>query len=116
MDALAKYIESKWIEDMSWDNYGPGYKLDSNSIPILDKDGKVIELRQWSVDHIHCIDDFDLLNKSDFNMVNHYTNLLPMWTKDNSSKGNKTELSPKFHKHLLEKYKDLNILIKEDIS
>lgn len=77
-----KYIESKWPSDgsMSWDNYGR-------------KNGK----RTWHIDHIVPIDHFrEELNSFDKAKVrrtslllNHYTNLFPMWGPENQSKGAK---------------------------
>jgi len=63
-DFLVSYIESKFKEGMSWDNYG-----------------------EWHIDHIYPISlatDLDHMTK-----LNHYTNLQPLWKTENLSKGNK---------------------------
>lgn len=57
------YMESKFQPGMSWDNYGP--KKD-----------------QWSIDHIVALSTVNLNNRDSFLMVNHYTNLRPLWNKD----------------------------------
>lgn len=65
---LLKYIENLFEEGMTLENYGNG-------------EGK------WNIDHIipisEAIDDTDLEN------LNHYSNLQPMWSIENSRKGNK---------------------------
>lgn len=58
------YIESKWIEGMSWSNYGKGKGC-------------------WNIDHIRPLDGVNDEGKS------HYSNLQPLWLEDNSRKGNK---------------------------
>ena len=59
-----KYLESKFIDDMSWDNYG-----------------------RWHLDHIKPIslakDEDEVYN------LNHYTNFQPLWMLDNLKKSNK---------------------------
>lgn len=52
---------------MSWDNYGK-------------KDG-------WSIDHIIPLISANLEDRQDLIKVCHYTNLRPLWTKDNCIKG-----------------------------
>lgn len=64
---LIKHIESQWELGMSWLNYG-------------NREG------QWSIDHIF---PFHLCNKDDLDEIvhkNHWTNLRPMWHKDNVSR------------------------------
>jgi hypothetical protein len=68
-DEFKTHIESKFYhntetgEVMSWDNYGKG---------------------GWEIDHIEplCI----ATNVSDLERLSHYTNLQPLWAKDNNSK------------------------------
>lgn len=57
---LVEYLEKHFTDGMSWDNYG-----------------------QWHIDHIIPLSKFK--GKS----PNHYTNLQPLWAKDNWSKGAK---------------------------
>lgn len=66
-----KWIESQWLEGMSWGNYGN--KKD-----------------QWSMDHIIMLQSVDLTNREEFIKVSHYTNIRPMWHVDNV-KRNKTD-------------------------
>lgn len=67
---LTLYLESRWLTDMTWDNYGHGK-------------GK------WVVDHIIPVAAFDLMNPEDQKKCFHYTNLQPLWWEDNMSKGAK---------------------------
>jgi DNA polymerase II small subunit/DNA polymerase delta subunit B len=68
IEFLKQYIESKFQEGMNWDNYG--------------KFG-------WHIDHIIPLSFFDLTDRKQFLKACHYTNLQPLWAKDNLSKGNK---------------------------
>jgi len=61
-----KYLESKFVEGMSWDNYG--YK-------------------GWHIDHIFPCAIFDLSKVEEQQRCFHYTNIQPMWGKENISKG-----------------------------
>jgi hypothetical protein len=58
------YIQSKFEEGMSWENYG-----------------------EWHIDHIKplCLGK----NEEDVLLLNHYTNLQPLWAKDNLIKNRK---------------------------
>lgn len=67
------YLESKFVESMSWENYGRG------------KD-------KWSIDHIVPLSSFDLTDRDQFLKACHYTNTQPMWFTDNISKGTKCNL------------------------
>jgi hypothetical protein len=70
VDEARKYIESLWLEGMSWDNHGFG-------------DNK------WHIDHIIPCASFDLTNEEQQKKCFHYTNLQPLWQPDNLTKGNK---------------------------
>ena len=63
---LKDYLESKFQDGMSWDNYG--------------KYG-------WHVDHIRPCASFDLSDSEQQEECFHYKNLQPLWAKDNLSKG-----------------------------
>jgi|DEB0MinimDraft_10_1074344.scaffolds.fasta_scaffold37199_2 hypothetical protein len=58
-----KHIESLFTEGMSWDNMG-----------------------EWHIDHIRPCSSF---KKNELHLMNHYTNLQPLWALDNIRKGNK---------------------------
>ena len=66
IDELKIHLESKFQSGMSWDNYG---------------------FYGWHIDHIVPLASFDLTDRKQFLEVCHYTNLQPLWAKDNLSKG-----------------------------
>jgi hypothetical protein len=67
---LRQHIESQWQEGMNWDNWShSGWHID-HIIPLK---GKGIKLR----------------NKRHLAMVCHYSNLRPLWAKQNFKKKNK---------------------------
>lgn len=66
IEEFKKYIESKFQEGMTWDNYG---------------------LYGWHIDHIKPLNSFDLTDRKQFLEACHYTNLQPLWAKDNYIKG-----------------------------
>ena len=68
LDELILYLESKFTEGMSWDNYG--------------RNG-------WHIDHIIPISSFDLSSPEELKKACHYINLQPLWAKDNMRKGNR---------------------------
>lgn len=68
IDELKCYLESKFQDGMSWDNYG---------------------LHGWHVDHIRPCTSFDLSKKEEQEKCFHYTNLQPLWAIDNIKKSNK---------------------------
>lgn len=65
---LKLHIEKQFKLGMSWDNYG--------------KWG-------WHIDHVIPLSLFNLSNRDDFLKANHYTNLQPLWSKDNLLKSDK---------------------------
>jgi len=60
------YLESKFQPGMSWDNWS--------------KTG-------WHIDHKIPLASFDLTDRQQFKKAAHFTNLQPMWAKDNLRKG-----------------------------
>ena len=67
-DVFKTYIESKWEDGMSWENYGN--KKDC-----------------WSIDHTTPISSVSTIEE--VKKLNHYTNLIPMWHVENVKKSNK---------------------------
>jgi hypothetical protein len=68
---LRSYLERMFKRGMSWDNMG-----------------------EWHVDHVYPIASFDLSNEEGRRKAFHYTNLQPLWAKDNARKG---DTIPKRH-------------------
>ena len=66
IDFLKQYISNKFEKNMSWDNYG---------------------LYGWHIDHI--IPLSSAKNKEELEKLCHYSNLQPLWAKDNLQKSNK---------------------------
>lgn len=62
------YLNSETGEKMSWENYG---------------------FYGWHIDHVIPLSAFDLSNPEQFKKAVHYTNLQPLWMKENLSKNNK---------------------------
>lgn len=65
-DELRAHLEAQFQAGMSWDNYG-----------------------EWHIDHIKPLASFDLEDTDQLKLACHYTNLQPLWAKDNLSKGAK---------------------------
>lgn len=63
---LKEYLESKFQKGMSWDNYG---------------------FEGWHIDHIKPLCQYDLEDTEQQKEAFHYTNLQPLWAKENLSKG-----------------------------
>lgn len=63
---LKEYLEKKFKPGMTWDNHS---------------------LDNWHIDHIIPLDSAK--NEDDLKRLSHYTNLQPMWAKDNIKKSNK---------------------------
>jgi len=68
VDFLRQYLESKFQPGMSWENHGN---------------------RGWHIDHTKALANFDLSDRNQFLEACHYTNLQPLWAKENRSKSNK---------------------------
>lgn len=67
-EELKVYLESRFLPGMSWENYGH---------------------KTWHIDHIVPLSRFDLSDPVQLKQACHFTNLQPLWAKDNLSKSNK---------------------------
>lgn len=67
-NCLVAWIESKFQDGMTWQNHG---------------------YNGWHIDHIRPCASFDLSDVEQQKQCFHYTNLQPLWAKDNQIKGNK---------------------------
>jgi hypothetical protein len=65
---LKIHLESEFLPSMSWDNWA---------------------LDGWHIDHIKPLALFDLTDPHQQRLAFHYTNMRPLWAKDNLSKGSK---------------------------
>jgi len=66
ISSLKHHLEGNFQPGMSWDNYG-----------------------EWHVDHILPLASFDMTDNNQICKAWHYTNLQPLWAKDNLRKGAK---------------------------
>ena len=66
------YTNSKTGEQMTWDNYG---------------------FYGWHLDHVIPLASFNLIDREQVLKACHYTNLQPLWAKDNLQKGKKINWS-----------------------
>lgn len=62
------HLENQFTEGMTWDNHG---------------------FYGWHIDHIRPCASFDLSNEEEQKICFHYTNLQPLWRKDNLIKSDK---------------------------
>jgi hypothetical protein len=67
-EEFQKYLESLFLSGMNWENYG---------------------VHGWHIDHIIPCDSFDLSNSNQIKQCFHFSNLQPLWAKDNIKKSNK---------------------------
>lgn len=65
---LVLHVESLWEPWMTWNNYGNGQD-------------------QWNIDHIKPLKSFDLTKREDYLEAVNYTNLRPLHSRQNFSKG-----------------------------
>lgn len=68
LEHLKKHIEKQFKDNMSWDNYG---------------------YYGWHIDHIIPCASYNLEDIEQQNKCFHFTNLQPLWLKENTSKGKK---------------------------
>lgn len=74
---LKKYLEKQFKEGMTWKNHG-----------------------KWHIDHRLPLKHFDLTDRNQLLRAVNYTNLQPMWAKDNLSKGDKILVKHTFNKKI----------------
>jgi len=70
IETVKKHLESLFQDGMSWDNHG---------------------FNGWHIDHIIPCASFDLTDPKQQKKCFHYTNLQPLWAKDNLSKSDNYE-------------------------
>lgn len=70
IEELKRYLESKFQDGMTWDNW---------------------KINGWHIDHIKPLASFDLTDRNQFIQACHYTNLQPLWAKENLLKGDKVK-------------------------
>jgi hypothetical protein len=63
IEELKVYLESKFQPGMSWENHG-----------------------KWHLDHIKPLSSFDLTDEEQLKSAVHFSNLQPLWAKDNLKK------------------------------
>jgi len=68
IEELKQHLESKFQPGMTWDNWSDV---------------------GWHIDHIKPLASFDLTDRKQFLEACHYTNLQPLWAKDNLIKSDK---------------------------
>jgi hypothetical protein len=68
IEFLKTYLESQFQSGMTWENWS---------------------MNGWHIDHILPLSSFDLTDREQLLKACHYTNLQPLWAKDNLSKGKK---------------------------
>ena len=68
MEFLKAYLEARFLPGMTWKNWGR---------------------KGWHIDHITSLANFDLANREQFLTACHYTNLQPLWWRDNLEKHDK---------------------------
>lgn len=62
-DEIRTYLETLFIEGMSWDNYG-----------------------EWEIDHIIPVSSFNQVDNEQLKQCWHYSNIRPIWKKENRQK------------------------------
>lgn len=68
MEHLRLHLESLWKPGMSWENWG---------------------VRGWHIDHIRPCASFDLTDPEQQKVCFHWTNLQPLWARENWAKGDR---------------------------
>lgn len=76
IDEALAYLESLFVDGMTWENQG---------------------YHGWHVDHVRPLNSFDLTDPEQVAAACHYTNLQPLWAKDNLRKGWRFNIPPSSH-------------------
>lgn len=80
IDQFKIYLESIWLPNMTWENYG-----------VWKKGSQMT----WHIDHIRPCSSFDLTDSKQQKVCFHYSNMQPLWAIDNIVK------SDSYHKGVL---------------
>jgi len=75
VEQFRKHLESQFKDGMSWENYGRGWGNKG--------------MKEWHIDHKIPIDIFNLSKDSEKRICFHWSNLQPLWAKENLIKSNK---------------------------
>ena len=65
IDEFRKHIESQWLPGMTWENH---------------------TYKGWHIDHIKPVNTFDFTDLEQQKQCFHYTNLRPLWWRENNSR------------------------------
>ena len=97
---IAAMIRSR-IGDALKNDYKNGFAVDNIGCTVEElkrhlqskfKSGMTWENREfWHLDHIVPLSSFDLSSPEELKKACHYTNLQPLWAKDNLRKGDKID-------------------------
>ena len=68
IEEFKQHLENHFQDGMTWENWTLG---------------------GWHIDHVKPLSGFDLTDVSELQQACHWSNLQPMWARDNLSKGNK---------------------------
>lgn len=72
VDYLMYHLQKQFKKGMSWDNYGKGSNGNG--------------MKEWHIDHIKPCCQFDLSKSEEQRKCFHYSNLQPLWAKENHQK------------------------------
>ena len=70
VEHLRQHLEAQFLPGMNWQNHGQGED-------------------KWQVDHMMPCASFDLTKEDQQQMCFHWTNMQPLWSKDNNAKSDK---------------------------
>tara|TARA_R100000365_G_C2745572_1_gene74473 strand:+ start:1743 stop:2492 length:750 start_codon:yes stop_codon:yes gene_type:complete len=71
VEVVKAHIQSQFSVGMTWENWGRGW----------------FGAKEWHLDHVKPLASFDLTDPRQLALACHYTNLQPLWSKDNLIKG-----------------------------